>query len=216
MGNALGIGVREFGERLKLLAGLSSLFVLTMFVAFATIAISSSIIPGLNPTVISSGSMRPAMSRGDVVVYRSIQPEDVWEGAVIAFEDPGGSIVHRVEAVRADGGWTTRGDANVTVDTAPVYPQSLLGVGMVLVPWVGLPTLWMDDGGIGLLVVTLTAAIALVACSRWAWSEPAVAELYSAPERSRWMVSWIGTPVPHSTSFVDPQLLERILKRGGR
>ena len=51
-------------------------------------------------------------------------------------------MVHRVAAVRADGTLRTMGDANETVDSTPVAPGAVQGVGQVVVPFAGLPKLW--------------------------------------------------------------------------
>jgi signal peptidase len=105
---------------------------------------------GWKPMVVTTGSMQPAINPGDIVLTAPPEPDvrlDV--GTVITFEDPnrpGDLITHRVDAANPDGSYTTRGDANSSADSYEVAPDELTGVGRLLVPAVGLPRVWLDEG----------------------------------------------------------------------
>lgn len=122
---------------------------------------------GWQPVLITSGSMGPGISAGDLVLLTD-HPEDelLGPGAVITYTDPmvvGGLITHRIDGVREDGLYRTRGDANEKPDPDPVHPDDVVGVGRMLVPLVGLPVLWLraDMASFGLFLAgTLAAAVA--------------------------------------------------------
>ncbi len=119
---------------------------------------------GWDATAIETGSMSPAVTRGDVVLLREPTDRPVRAGGVIRFRLPGrsGSTVHRVERVNwRDRTYTTRGDANPAADSTAVPFSAVDGVGTALVPMFGYPIVWLRDGsiapllalGMGLLVV---------------------------------------------------------------
>ncbi|MBB5121768.1 signal peptidase I [Streptomyces eurocidicus] len=104
---------------------------------------------GWKPAVVVSGSMEPALSRGDVVAVRSVAAADVGGGAVIAFNDAthGGRLTTHRAVQRKDGdSYVTKGDANRTPDSMLVTPDKLKGVVSAVVPWVGSAWLWLQEG----------------------------------------------------------------------
>lgn len=101
---------------------------------------------GWRPVVISSGSMEPLIRPGDVVLVEPAPSVD--PGDVITFEDParGGALVsHRVLSIEREGWFRTQGDANRVRDSIPVAPGNVLGRGRLLVPFIGLPVLWLTE-----------------------------------------------------------------------
>jgi signal peptidase I len=116
------------------------------------------------PVVITSGSMGPMIRQGDIVLLGAV-PDEVAPGTVVTFEDPtrdGGLTTHRVTGINEDGTYQTRGDANLDADSTPVTRDALVGVGRLLVPFIGLPLTWMQ-GAILLFVGWIVATA--VACS---------------------------------------------------
>jgi signal peptidase I len=116
------------------------------------------------PVVITSGSMEPLIRAGDVVLIDEPTPERLGPGTVVTFDDPlrpGTLTTHRIVGVDADGAFTTRGDANQSVDPAIVTPEAVAGVGRLLVPMIGLPLVWLR--GSLLLFVVWAAATVLAA-----------------------------------------------------
>ena len=111
---------------------------------------------GWEPMVVTTGSMQPAINTGDIVL--SAPPEDgarLDVGTVITFEDPvrpGELITHRIDTVNPDDTYTTRGDANSSADSYEVTTDELTGVGRLLVPAVGLPRVWMDEGRLFVII----------------------------------------------------------------
>jgi signal peptidase len=94
---------------------------------------------GVQPTLISSGSMQPTFSVGDVVVTRRVPAESIRIGDVIRYRSGAASVVHRVVEVDANGGqivFLTRGDAN-SHDDLPVSERALQGKVIFTIPKVG-------------------------------------------------------------------------------
>ncbi len=122
---------------------------------------------GWIPTTVASDSMGPNIRTGDVVVAMPVAPEEVRPGQVLLVNDPdvaGRMRLHRLVGFSDDGMLTLRGDANPTDDPSPVAPDQVLGVGVIAVPYAGLPGLWIGQGDllkVGALIVTagLVAAI---------------------------------------------------------
>ena len=117
---------------------------------FALIAslIAFSLLPilaGYQPVVVTSGSMEPTVRRSDVVVLASPPTQPVPVGTVINFWTPRGDVIHRVVDLTPDG-YRTKGDANLSADSTAVPGDHVSGVGAYLIPFVGFPALWVDNG----------------------------------------------------------------------
>lgn len=145
------------------------LYIVTMLGAWVAIVVVTT---GWDPVVITSGSMAPTLRPGDVLVVDQ-HPDDELLGqrSVITFESPRGDdelITHRIAEVIADNRlYITQGDANLTRDTDPVTVDQVQGVGRLVVPVIGLPVVWAQDGNITALVgIGVLSAAALAAAFR--------------------------------------------------
>jgi signal peptidase I len=142
---------------------------LIFFVTLAAIAI----VPAFgswNSYVVKTGSMAPRVQPGDVVVTAPLgATEKMPMGRVIAFKsvsrtDGNGNpeiIVHRLVAVTVNGAYQTAGDANADVDSDPVIRSQIVGQARLLVPYVGLPFVWLSSHS--WLPLILWAALTLLA-----------------------------------------------------
>ncbi len=162
------VHIQEPYSRLRLTAGILGRCWL-WFLAACVLVTVIPIVFGWQPYVIITGSMEPGISAGDVVLVSPSPDLDTTVGRVISFEDPGrpGHILtHRVVAINEDGTLTTKGDANPTVDSVPVPPDAVTGLGRLLVMFVGLPAVWLRAGNWAPLlahVALLLGAIVAVA-----------------------------------------------------
>lgn len=116
------------------------------------------LLDGTSLTVLT-GSMRPTLAPGDVVVVRNISPSlvcpQVEVGQVVTFlpePDNPTLITHRVVAKTSgtyDDGTScrliTQGDANYVVDDEPISPVQVRGVMVFSVPKLGLATRWLGN-----------------------------------------------------------------------
>ncbi|HWH27292.1 MAG TPA: signal peptidase I [Pseudolysinimonas sp.] len=112
----------------------------------------SPLVGGLSGSVVQSGSMRPHIDPGDVVLTAPLAKDaEVPLGRVVTFEAPAGSaheglVLHRIVAVNNDGTLVTQGDANPQADSAPLDRENILARAVILVPYIGLPSLWLSTG----------------------------------------------------------------------
>ena len=78
---------------------------------------------GIFPLIVLTDSMYPEIESGDLIINKTIDPEEVKNGDVISFFDPAGNgttiVTHRVVGITSeDGGiaFRTKGDYNNTED----------------------------------------------------------------------------------------------------
>jgi signal peptidase len=117
--------------------------VLVGVVSIVAASILALVLLGLRPLVISSGSMRPTLEIGDVVVTSWVRADRVHDGNIVSFDDPGQHglfITHRVRNIAPAGSslrFETRGDANSISEIWTVPRQTLLKRTEWKVPLVG-------------------------------------------------------------------------------
>ncbi len=160
---------RDFGSSARLIGGFLGRAWL-WFVAGCLIVTFVPMIFGWRPYVVESGSMQPRIKVGDVIMASPQHDSAKLLGHVAVFVDPAGKHPgtiksHRVIKINTDGTLVTKGDANATPDSAPVPMSNVRGMGRLLVRWVGLPLIWLQNGQfvwLGLLLASLIAAAYLV------------------------------------------------------
>ena len=96
---------------------------------------------GAKPTIISSGSMHPAIEKGDMVLIEHVKLEDIKEGDIIQYETGRIPTVHRVHEIQTkENGeilFITQGDANNEPDFEPVKPEQIQGKVVFNIPKIG-------------------------------------------------------------------------------
>lgn len=148
--------------------GLLALFAVTTTLWLMMWAVAPAMLLGWNPVVLTSGSMSPGLRTGDIVVADPHDGEGLEPGAVVVFDDPTrpGYVTHRIVALTPDGAYVTRGDANPRIDSTPLAPDQVVGVGRLYVPLVGLPMVWLWRGAwLQVALATLLLAGAIWGCS---------------------------------------------------
>ena len=119
---------------------------------------------GWSPTLVTSGSMRPLVSPGDVVMIRPASPRDLAVNTVVLYDRPDtGRILHRIVEERPDGTFQTQGDANHSPDSEFVHRSDIRGVAVLAVPWIGRPSLWLYEGRFPLVVLSGLVLLTLLA-----------------------------------------------------
>lgn len=114
--------------------------------------------------VVSSGSMIPTLSIGDIIIVRGVDPHTVTVGTIIIFHSPADydmPIVHRVVRIIDEGNsifFETKGDHNPVQDGWRVPSQNLMGVYVARIPYVGLLSLELR-GPLGVTVIILLVAL---------------------------------------------------------
>lgn len=114
--------------------------------------------------VVTSGSMTPAFEAGDLVVVRTAQPDDVRVGDIVTFSvgDSRRTLVtHRVVGTETDPEegimFTTKGDANQSIDATPLTADRLLGRYAFRVPRLGMAV--ANFAGMGIILLLLLAVV---------------------------------------------------------
>lgn len=99
---------------------------------------------GATPYAVLTGSMRPDLPPGTLVVVRPVEPADLATGDVITYQLESGRpavVTHRIAEVRAtltgEVEWRTQGDANPIPDREWVRPEQVRGELWYAVPWLG-------------------------------------------------------------------------------
>lgn len=107
---------------------------------------------GYSQLVVTSGSMEPAFSAGDMIVIR--QEESYALGDIVTFRLTGGDLVtHRIVG-SVEGSFITKGDANNTEDDELLSPAQIVGKLVAYIPAVGSFLLFLRTP-IGLLTLVV-------------------------------------------------------------
>ena len=113
---------------------------------------------GYSHLVVISGSMRPAIDPGDLLIIR--QEEAYQPGDVVTFTEGESLVTHRLLEVNGDTA-LTRGDANNT-DDAPVSLSRIQGRMVLRVPAIGSLVLYLRSSQGTLALTALLVLLVLV------------------------------------------------------
>jgi len=121
-------------------------------------------------TPVLSGSMRPGIQPGDIVVTQRVPVTDLHVRDVIVFHPPNEGdrqTVHRIVKLKVKDGTTvitTRGDANTVNDPAVTALHGATAYRVArIVPLVGYPAVWLSGGHHGLLAIGLGILLLIAA-----------------------------------------------------
>jgi signal peptidase len=125
---------------------------------------------GYRAVFMTTGSMRPAIAPGDLVILRPVDPHSIQLGDVITFQAPVGShelVTHRVVAVSSSPvgvSFRTKGDANAVPDIWIVHYQDLGWTEVGRVPGFGAATalLGTSAGRLGVVLAVFLLTLGLV------------------------------------------------------
>jgi signal peptidase len=97
---------------------------------------------GTQPTVIYSGSMRPNIDVGDVVLVSEVPIDELSEGDIIQYRADNMStpIIHRILEINNYNEnilFITKGDANNAPDRNPIHPSQIMGKVIFNLPKIG-------------------------------------------------------------------------------
>lgn len=117
---------------------------------------------GYHATVISGGSMEPAINNGSLVISRPVPADSLGIGDIITFKRPEAqtSVTHRIVAehdVDAQPAFTTKGDNNAMPDPADISFSTDTQRLVFSLPYAGYATAFMHSPRIMLLLIALPA-----------------------------------------------------------
>lgn len=125
--------------------------VILVVVAVIAVAVLIPRLGGATPYTIQTGSMRPDMPPGTLVVVRPVDPEEIQVGSVITYQLESGRptvVTHRVVGQGFAGNgetlFRTQGDANDTPDREQVRPVQVVGEKWYAVPYLGYVNAWLS------------------------------------------------------------------------
>ncbi|AKB35718.1 Signal peptidase I [Methanosarcina siciliae C2J] len=118
--------------------------------------------------VVLSGSMTPIMLPGDMIVVKSVNPDELTAGDVIAFRDPGGKdtfVTHRIVKIEREGEkriFRTKGDANEEEDFFKVPDSDVVGKLIFVIPFAGYLPEVTKNKALFLLTVIIPSVIIIL------------------------------------------------------
>jgi signal peptidase I len=159
------------GALVRFLAGVAASGVVVGVSTLMTFALLPAFIPGWTSTSVTSGSMTPAFRVGDVVVTQRISDTtNITPPAVVLVERPGMlPLLHRISALSPKGGYVTKGDANPTQDSDVIERSSIIGVGRLVIPWVGWPAIWAQQRNYPALALLSVVLLLVTQLARYGW-----------------------------------------------
>ena len=101
----------------------------------------------IKPIGVASGSMEPTINVGDVVIVKKCGSNDIEINDIIEYTRKDYSVIHRViDKYQKDGTFyfITKGDNNNGADSDPVSEEMLKGKVIARIPYIALPTIWLD------------------------------------------------------------------------
>ena len=126
--------------------------------------------------VVTSESMEHVLYRGDLLVVQAKGPDQIHLGDIIVYRDtdfhPETSIVHRVvDIVNINGTYFyyTKGDANPVQDDGYRTYDEVVGVVVLIIPWIGNVSLFLRTTEGFILVAAIFIAILVlpeIACKK--------------------------------------------------
>ncbi|WP_410509850.1 signal peptidase I [Methanosarcina hadiensis] len=119
----------------------------TVIALLVAVFLISSLIPfftgSAKALIVLSGSMTPLMLPGDMITVKSVNPDELEVGDVIAFRDPGSKpdsfVTHRIISIeeRDERVFRTKGDANEEEDSFKVPASNVVGRLTFVIPFAG-------------------------------------------------------------------------------
>lgn len=122
----------------------------TMIILIVSVGFIAGVFP-YKPVAVMSNSMVPVFSRGAVVISQRIGKDyqKVQIGDIIEFRTEKGTVIHRVvnieKSYEGEYIYTTKGDANLTNDTAKVNQEDVIAIAKVFIPYLGYPSVWFSE-----------------------------------------------------------------------
>lgn len=170
-------GVFKFIANVISWTSLVILILLALFLAYYTIstklyaAKGEKFEPFISLYTIVSGSMEPNINIYDVVVSKKVNsPDEIKVGDVITFVSTssiskGMTVTHRVvEIVKTENGvaYKTKGDNNLSPDSAPAEYNNLIGKVIIHIPQLGRAQEFLAKKGGWLIVIVIPALFIII------------------------------------------------------
>lgn len=111
--------------------------VITITVVVIAVVLFLPFVFNVRPYIVMTGSMEPQLPRWSLAyVDRSVKPDDMEEGDVIAYLVSGNTVTHRIIGEAGDD-FITKGDANRQADETPTPKDKVVGLVIYSIPYIG-------------------------------------------------------------------------------
>ena len=159
---------------------------------------------GLHLSIVTSGSMKPAIDPGDVVLTKYQPAHSIKAGQIILYfnTELGSEVSHRVFSVQPQGNLiaiTTKGDANPVADTPVTFNgQMPIPVSKFIIPKIGY-LLIKITGGFGRIAFILFGAFVIGNLfikrrfTKFSNRKSGIEPLLAIPSMNQWMESYPST-----------------------
>lgn len=141
-------------------------------VLFTSVFLVNALLPFIEgsekPLIVLSGSMTPIMLPGDVIIVKSVDPNELEVGDIVAFQPPGSRpntlVTHRVVSLEEGKElfFQTKGDANNEKDAFKVPVSKAVGKLIFVIPFAGYLSELSKNKNIFLLMIILPACLLLL------------------------------------------------------
>jgi signal peptidase len=148
----------------KIVKEVISVIIVVALLVPAIIYVAPFLVGGSFSSIVLGGSMEPTIHVGSIVIVRSVKPEDVKVGDIIAFKTGESKTIHRVIDKVVEGGsfyFRTKGDANEDPDPWIVKPEDVLGELQLTIPYYGYLIVFARTP-FGIILFILVPAIILI------------------------------------------------------
>jgi len=99
--------------------------------------------------VVGSGSMRPNIDKGDVVLVKKVANlSSIKENDILVFKHDKITVIHRIVRIEIENDeitFYTKGDANDSEDNYPIRKSDVIGVAQFKIKYIGYPTVWINE-----------------------------------------------------------------------
>lgn len=137
------------GKRQEMQQASPYAWIATAVVSVLTVWFALGIFP-VFPTAIVSNSMKPSVSRGDIVIIQKTDPNQLKEQDVILYSLDQIQVFHRILKIEYAQGvkqYTMKGDNNKYQDPKPVLGEQIIGKHIATIPYIGWPGVLLQQSG---------------------------------------------------------------------
>lgn len=152
-----------------------TLVVIVLVAALAVSLVGAKLL-GFEIYTVLSGSMEPTYKTGSIVYVKDVDVNSLKEGDPITFYLAGDTVAtHRIVEIKDDNGlsFTTKGDNNDIIDSAPVTADRVIGKPVFTIPYLGYVSNFLQTSpgryvmiAVGLLVVLMVFLPDIIAPSK--------------------------------------------------
>ena len=125
------------------------LFFIVLTIAVLAVNLLASCVFKYGLIAIGSGSMSPKIEKGDAVLYKRINKDNMPQvGEILVFQKEKKTVVHRIiEIVDTGNGkiYYTKGDANEKPDGYPIELNEMIGVVKLRIKYIGIPSVLLGE-----------------------------------------------------------------------